>query len=359
MIRQDHVEDEFVLESQPFKYPKIFEGHWQDSIPSGFDAVMIDLDGRMQADLDWKKAREQALKVVEQGYALMWNMKMGLLNDLSKSLTDQSQFLSLTLALEHFRDSLWKEFKDQTLGLTFFRGSVDFSDGFNWDESQEQNLKNWLQEIKWPGKSMIHFSEWRQTEGQQLTRLYCRNVAIEYFMLLASCLPDHLSVYLFLDVSAISGSIATEMQMLNPERFERFYLALRNHRLPFDAIGWETPTAHGYSGFSFASLPSEHAASVGVCLPLVHVYQSQYYQSLEEGVLALQERSIVFKLISECHLTSQWDGLDYLLCHSASLSAQGKRKLQGFCAAGGTVISLGDPLGLHYEITLDDFLKLP
>lgn len=361
MSRDDHHEEHldeesFVIEATRPR-PRIFEGSWQDFMPAGFDSVTIHLDGRVKADLDWKKARKEAQQAVEQGYALMWNMQMGLFGDLAQPLTNQSQFLSLTLALEHFRDSLWKEFKSQTVGLTLFRGSADFSYGFRWDEHQKQNLSNWLQEINSPLAS-IDFSQLiRQEEGKQLVRLYCRDVAIEYLALLATRVPDSLPAYLFLDAHLLHRSLLNEMQILNPERYDRLHLVLKGHQLPFDAMGWETPTVQGYSGISSVNLPEAQEISIGVCIPPMHFYQFQHYEGLDEGILTLKQRSIAFKLIAENHLTSQWDGLDYLLYSPAGLTVQGKRKLQGFCAAGGTVVSTGKLLGLPHELSLKDWLK--
>jgi hypothetical protein len=360
MSREEHKEEDFEEEvKNPLcLHPRIFEGKWHESMPTGFDAVTIHLDGRVQFDLDWKKGREQAQFAVEKGYALMWNMQMGLFNDLIHPLTHQSQFLSLTLALEHFRDSLWKEFKSQTLGLILFRGSVDFSNGFRWDEHQEQNLRHWLQEINLPHLASLDVSQLMQHgEGKQFIRLYCRDVAIEYIALLATRLPDSLSAYLFLDTQVLSRSLLSEMQILNPERFDRLHLALRGHQLPFNAIGWEEPTAQGFSGYSLVDLPAVQTASIGICIPPMHFYHPQHYQGLEEGILALQKESIAFKLIAESHLTAQWDGLDYLLYSPTGLSTQGKRKLQGFCAAGGTVISTGNLLGLPNELGLKNWLE--
>lgn len=361
MSREEQSEEldaeEYVLESSPCLRVRIFEGDWQRSKPVGFDAVTLDLDGRVQSDLDWKKVRRQAQQAVDQGYALMWNIELGLFTTLAHSLANQSQFLSLTLALEHFRDTLWKEFKPQTVGLTLFRGSADFSSGFRWDEHQEKNLRNWLQDIGSSHLASLSFSQLRQhEEGKYLLRLYCRDVAVEYLALLATRVPDSLPAYLFLDASSLSRSPVSEIQMLNPERFDRLHLALKGSLLPFDALGWGESTAQGYSGNSVVDLPVNPTVSVGICIPPMHFYHLRHYQGLEEGIVALQKKSISFKLIAECHLTSQWDGLDYLLYSPAGLSIQGKRKLQGFCAAGGTVVSTGPLLGLPYEIGLSDWM---
>jgi hypothetical protein len=362
MSRDDHTdereEEEFVIESSPCLRPRIFEGNWREANPSGFEAVIIDLDGHIQADLDWKKVRQQAQEAVDKGYFLLWNMQMGLFQGLTQPLTSQSQFLSLTLALEHFRDSLWKEFKPKTLGLSIFRGSADFSRNFCWDEHQEQNLRNWLYEIEAPHLAVLDFSQLRQhAQGKQLSSLFCRDVAVEYLALLATRLPDAMPAYLYLDATSFSSHLI-EMQMLNPERFDRLHLILKGHRLPFEVMGWGTPTSYGYSGHVAVDLPASQSPLVGICIPPMHYYHAHHYQGLEEGILALKKKSISFKLIAECQLTSQWDGLDYLLYSPTGLSMQGKRKLQGFCAAGGTVVSTGDLLGLPYELSLKDWLQL-
>lgn len=359
MSRDDHPEDleeEFVLEEPPCLRPRIYEGNWQDSLPEGFDSVIIHLDGRVQADLDWKKERDQAQKAVEAGYTLLWNMHLGLFDDLIQPLTNQSQFLSLTLALEHFRDSLWKEFKSHTLGIALYQGSADFGHHFRWDEHQEQNLKSWLKEIELPQLVSLELPELiKQSETQQLIRLFCRDVAVEYLGLLATRLPDSLPAFLFLDASTLTGSPLKEMQILNPERFDRFQLCLKGHLLPFQALGWGNPTHQGYFGNSAADLPDAHVHSIGICIPPMHFYEMKHYEGLDEAIAALHKRSLAFKFIAECHLTSQWDGLDILFYCPKGLSAQGKRKLQGFCAAGGTVVSTGELQGFTSELGLKDW----
>lgn len=360
MNREDHHhedEGEESVEQSPFPNPRIYEGIWHASMPTGFDAVTIHLNGRMQSDLDWKNARKQAEEAVENGYGVMWEMEMGLFQELLHPLTSQSQFLSLTLSLEHFRDSLWKEFKFRTVGLILFRGSADFSIGFRWDEHQENNLRTWLEHLGESDLAALDLSLLQQhADGAQLMRLYCRDVAIEYLALLASRVPDSLPAYLFLDMQEVHRSLLAEIQLLNPERFDRLQLALRGHQLPFHALGWEKPTSVGYSGKLRASLSQEQIPSVGVCIPPMHFYQSKYYQGLELAFLVLQQQGIPFKLIAESHLTAEWDGLDYLLYVPEGLTPQGKRKLQGFCAAGGTAVSVGQLMGLPQELSFDEWL---
>jgi hypothetical protein len=360
---EENIEDETpLIENLPYFPSRIFEGivpERLEEIPTGFDAVMISLDGRTQSNLDWKKERIQAKRFVEKGYFLMWEMRLGLFGDLAQPLVNQTQFLTLALALDHFLDSLGKEFKSHTLGLSLFRGNADFSHRFPWDSHQEQNLKEWLQEIGHADLASLDLLQLQQhLKGQQLIRLFCRDVAVEYLALLAARMPDSLAPYLYLDASSLNCSSVNEIQLLNPERFNRLRLALKGHRLPFEALGWELATAQGYSGRFSVELPPLPSISIGVCIPPCSFDYLHHDQGFEEGLDALQKQSIPFRLIAESQLTSQWDHLDFLLYSPSGLSRQGKRMLQGFCAAGGTVISTGDLSGFPHEMSLGEWKRL-
>ncbi|MFI0435789.1 MAG: hypothetical protein ACH350_08730 [Parachlamydiaceae bacterium] len=354
--QNEELDEEFIEEPERSP-PIIYEGMYQESIPIGFDTVTIHLDGRMRSSLDWKIACRQASQAIQKGYNLIWDIELGLFSDLTQPLGHQGQFLSLALALEHFRDTVWKEFKFFTIGLILFRGQADFSQELQWNQDLEDNLRKWFEELNVPHFANLNLAQIKQDdEGCQLARLYCRDVAVEYLTLLASRLPDSLPVYLFLDVTHFPSSLLMEMQLLNSERFENLKLGFRGGRLPFNGIGWGNPTSYGYSGHAFSSLPEFQKILVGFCVPPIQFYRSLHYDGFEEGVRRLQERSIPFKLIAESQLTSQWDGLDALFFCPNGLSQQGKRKLQGFCAAGGTAVSMGDLIGLSHEMSLDEWL---
>jgi hypothetical protein len=178
--------------------------------------------------------------------------------------------------------------------------------------------------------------------------------------LLVSRMPDALPIYLFLDLSPFATSILAQLLVLNPEKFERFSLALRSHTLPFPCLGWDKASSRGYAGFDNTTLPLsvEESATIAVCVPPSRCYLPSDYAGLEEAVKHLQDLDLPFRLIAESELISQWHGLDYLIYCPDSLDVTGKRKLQGFCAAGGTAISSTDNLiGLAHEITLSDFIK--
>ncbi|CUI17141.1 conserved hypothetical protein [Candidatus Protochlamydia naegleriophila] len=362
----------YTLAGKPF-IPVVFEGTMEPSLHTPFNTVTIYLDGRLQADLTWKKAKEEAQKAVECGYGIFWDIDIGLFEQLPFALTNQTQYLSLALSLEHFRDSLWKEFKSKTIGVSIYRGSADFSLGFRWDESQVANLRQWLShvfvdEAQFASEISVKHSSFAQLEvtdllqseaGTQLVRLFCRDVSLEYLSLLASRLPDTLPVYLFLNVSVFISNPLWQAQLLHAERFEHLNLALNGATLPIQAWGWQSHMSPlGYSG---QEVPSNQAVQqeikVGVCLPSMTMCRPGQFEGLEEALVQLLQAGIPFRIIAENHLITEWDGLDYLVYTPTGLSVQGKRKLQGFCAAGGTVLSVGHLLGLAYEESFAEFMQ--
>lgn len=359
----------YEYQGQPF-LPVIWDGI-QASTSAGFNAVTLTLDGRLKADLNWKEAREQAQHYVTQGYVIFWQMNLGLFADLTMPLTHQAQYLSLGLSLEHFRDTLWQEFKDHTIGLQLYRGNADFSLHFPWNDQQVRNLQAWLTD-RLPTLALLeqetglHFAAMSQVDpaslsksesGLQLIRLFCRDVAVEYIALLASRLPDALARYLVLNAKTIQDPLY-QAQVLHPERFEHFGLAIKGTSLPLQSLGWNQSSPYGILAGEIQRILPLPDSKIGVCLPSMDLCQTSHYQGIREALTFLIDKKIPFRLIPEAHLITEWDGLDYILYTSAGLGPQGKRKLQGFCAAGGTGVALTTPIGLPQEIFLPDLMKI-
>ena len=353
----EEMQDNLLLASQ-FLKPRIFSGAWNGESLSRFDAITICLDGRLESDLNWKSIRELAQKAVNAGYMIFWKLELGLFNQLLHPLSNQTQFLSLTLSLEHFRDSLWSEFKYKSIGICFYTSNADFSENFTWSKEHQENLKNWLVQINQSTLSKLEVDELNQnTDGRIYLSLFCRNVVLEYLTLLGTRVPDSLPLYLCLEIHP-STSLFEQLVLLNPDAFSRFHLALRNSSLTFPVCGWQTSLPHGYIGENSQDLPHPAAVSVGVCVCPANCYQLKIYQELAEAIGMLNEKKIPYRLISESELTAQWDGLDHLIYSPTNLTTTAKRKLQGFCAAGGEVISTGNLLGFSLERNLNSWLNL-
>jgi len=305
---------------------------------------MITLDGRLQSNLDWKAAREEALEVIAQGNTILWNIDLGLFRDLKHPLSHQSQYLSLTLSLKHFTETLWPEFQGQTRGLCLYTGNLDFSRDLPWNNEHLDNLQGWLEECfgdvsQLEEETGIAVGDFKAIKTELLHdhflfSLFCRDAAVDYLCLLAASLPDGLPIYLNL-ATPKKINLWLEANLRNPDCYDRFQLLL-------DGGEAKTPRLK---------------PSIAICLPSHQMRRPSQHDGIQEAMLALNERNVSFGVTPESRLTTEWDGLDYLIVTSKGVSFQGRRKLQGFCAAGGTVLTLGEPIGLEHEFAFGQWLS--
>lgn len=205
-------------------------------------------------------------------------------------LEDELHFQALSAALTHFTKTVWPQFPESKAIL--YRGSADFSSFFRWSERQEANYQLWREDR--PANDEAH-----------LKRLFCAEAFVTYFQMLAHRLPDELPISLLLDAKN-TGTLAQTLHLLSPERFEHFTL--------------ETGR--------------QYASKLGVCFPTDEHCSGAILQQID----ALLPKLASFRPVYESLMTEQWDGLDEIYVFPNTLTPQGKRKLAGFCAAGGTVI---------------------
>jgi len=290
---------------------------------TGSKAITIALDGRIQADLNWSKSIEAARSSMEQGFRLFWKLDLGLFSHLSMSLSNKAQYLSLGLSLEHFRETIWTEFGDHSIGVCYYRGNADFSDQLRCDAEQEDNFRAWLKEV-FPDEKVDY------KKSRSLRPIYCRDICADYLALLSTQLSDSIPSYLMLDISQIESPLL-QAQLISKERYDHFHLAIKGCQWPFHGMIWKEDR------LETASLDAQ--VSLGICLPSIKLRHPSSYEGLEGAMNKLLEQKIPFRVIPESSLATEWDGLDDLIYVPAGLTVQGKRQLQGFAAAGGTAIS--------------------
>jgi hypothetical protein len=266
---------------------------------------MIHLPAEPHNDLNWLQQIEEASSLEK----ITWKLDLGLEKPYFP-LEDELYFQAITAGLAHFSTAIWPKFQEKTECAVLYQGAADFSEYFVWTERQEANWLSWKEDR--PDGDEAH-----------LRRLFCAEAFVAYFQMLAHRLPDELPLKLILDVSHC-GTKAQTLHLLSPERFEHFLIE---------------------------ALP-EQEASFGICFP------SDEHCSLEilERIDQLISRfNIPFKAVYEPLMTEQWDGLDNLYVFSRAVTSQGKRKLMGFCAAGGRVVTEGILLGMSNEIGAEGF----
>lgn len=345
-----------------------------EPVPAGFDTVRVVLDGTIKADLSWKKEREAASAYSAQGLRIFWEIDLGLPACLQKALGNRTQFLGLTLSLEHFCNSLWKEFRKETVGLCLYRGPVDFSLNYPWDEEQVLNLQEWISHLYasaevFAEETGIEASSFASLDvervvqsgvGNDLLKCFCRDAVGEYLSLLALRVPDSLPLFLLFDASGVQDPMLTA-KLLSKERYPRFHVVHKSFDMATQVLGGEiawngTSMEKGMISRDGGGLVGVERATLGFCLPRMTLSRPSSTALLGSALEVLIARKMPFRVIPEVNLAAEWNGLDFLVVDTQHVEIQFKRRLQGFCAAGGTVVYIGVPLGLAQEVGLEEFL---
>lgn len=273
--------------------------------------ITIQLPSKISDDLNWIEPKKTAFKAIDEGKKIFWEFDLGLTAPYFP-LEDELIFHSLCLSLTTFSKELWPFFQEHTESASLYRGSADFSSFFSWSEKQLFNWNSWQRE-KMANKE------------KHLRRLFCADAFAFYFQMLTYRLPDELSVTLTLN-GKDCGTLAETLQLVSKERFEHFILDLQEIPLVKDSL-------------------------TAVCFPQEAECSQEILEKLDELFDCLEKP---LRVIPELFLTESWDEVEYLFVLSDALSQSGKRKLIGFCAAGGTVITLGKKIGLSQEIGIEE-----
>lgn len=272
-----HEEEEEALPVESMQAHVIFDAEFSgEKVPAGFDAVRIPLDGTLKSSLDWSAEALAAKEYAAQGIKIFWDLDLGL-SALPHPLEHEGQFQTLLLSLVHFRDTLWQQFRQETMGLCLYRGIADFR-------------------------------------------------YADYLSLLAQSLPDFIPKYVLLDVSHVE-SAAERAQFLSKEHYFHFVVGAKGTRCCGGELGWgDRVLSRGYLG---REIPRESyvAPTHAICL-------SGEMKEVFEGVEGL---NIPYRVIPESMLTSSWDGIDVIYVDEKFLTSQGKRMLMGFQLSGGEI----------------------
>ncbi|MCB1111849.1 MAG: hypothetical protein KDK72_04225 [Chlamydiia bacterium] len=343
LVQFEEEQSEGIFWEKPFFYrnekqwtPKIFESSFLgQEVPEGFNSVTVAIDGSAGANLDWSAAADAAAQYCSQGLALFWKIDLGLFHKLKLPLDNQTQMLSLKLSLDHFRDTLWQQFHRHTIGISLYEGSLLLSDALPWDDTLKESLNQW---------------------GGHLDD-FCIHVFVEYLERLACGLPEALQTYVLLDAGAIVDP-AHLARLATAERFDQIHLALKESRLPLNDLSWRGGRSPcGYLADQHLPI-DDTAATVAVCLPSLEQQGRDGDAAMNGAFSFLEERQVPYRVIPELMLTSEWDGLDYLIVWPQYTTPQGLRMLQGFCAAGGTIVTLGEKMDLPEEITFAEWKEI-
>lgn len=259
------------------------------SIPDGFDAVTMTLDASVQSLLEWKLQIQEATQKTEEGKKLFWLLDFG--------GYDLPQIETFRLAIEHFEKEIWERFGMNSIGVCLYRGRCDLEDDH-----------------------------------------------LDFLEQLAGSLPDDAEAFILLDASFLSNAIEVS-RALSKERFPHFTVAVKGIDQPPPEFGWENVS--GTRGMIGGHLLDKVSLdpSVGVCVP-----SKGTSEPLENVIQQLKNGSVPFRMIPEALMTTEWHGLDHIIVDADTVDPLGLRRLMGFCAAGGTIVTLGEELGVPVEV---------
>lgn len=323
-------QDHFLVGDEPF-VPKIFDASVGEQPPEGFNLVSIKLDARLSSSLQWKEEKAYAQQLVDRGLFVFWQLDLGFFRDLTQPLADEMQFRSLGIAVEHFVDALWSSFQSQSFGVSFYRGALDFSHFFPWDDEQRENLQFWLADRGLESRTEDELQ--KDEEGRFLIQQFCCDAVVEYLELLSTRLPPNLAAFALLEAYSVHSPVI-EAALLSRERFQHIHPILRGGDQSHRLLRWEGGSFDsGFIGRWNAKYEKLPEASIGLCLPAAEKVSVALLRQLEQAVEGRDPLS--YRFISEECLTEEWGGLDQLLYVEDGVSVLGRRKLDGFVAAGG------------------------
>lgn len=279
----------------------------------------ITIDASTKSTMQWQGPRKEALTAIARGKKILWHLDLGLFGNLSSPLSNAAQFMTLRLALDHFRDSIWEEFQKYSIGVALYQGTPDFSGSFPWDDEQKDNFQAWLCDNDYK-------------EDVFLEKMFCRDVCSSYISQLAENVPDRIPLFLIFNQQGIEPFL--QLLLTAQDLYQRFTILF------------------------LEKTKQDPHATLAVCWPLTDKKSLQDFKGLVEALNKLHQAGIPYKIISENNLNLEWHGLDHIIYSSVCTSPSGIRKLHGFNAAGGTLVGIDNLLGFSEEISFENFLAL-
>src|SRR3990167_7928590 len=309
------------------------------------NGVLISIDC-LQEEIDWFYFHEVASQAIFLGKSLMWELDFHI-QDKPVFLEDSSRFFSFLI--EEFSTHILQEFKEKTLGVFLFRGTVDFAKYFLWTERCEQHLVEKMQEYP---------SLCKNEEGKNILRkLFAADVFSDYLHRLASFLPEDALPFCLLD-AVEEKSCAVLTALLSKNRFQHILLGVRGARVPLGHLNLqEGHCLGGWIGEGAPYFSTIFEVKTAICLPMEESLSLDVLTLLEETFEELARLNIPFRIVNENLLHECWDGIDDLIVLKNYIGVEGVRKLKGFLAAGGRLISIGSSFDFENEVLFSEWTK--
>jgi len=302
------------------------------------NVVTISIDCSNTSTLNFKDQIEMAEIAKSQNKYIIWDIFLDLENP-NFLIHDELLLKSNLHSLNYFTSKLYTLFKDETIGVILYSGSIPEY------RINDQLFANWKEGLSIEESSF---------DISYLKKLYSCNLLSYYLRLIAPEIPDEILMIVKFDVSNIK-SPSKLMKLISKEKFEYFLLALKGANIKISAINWEYGMSTLGQIDNIKNSDTKNPSNVAVCFASNQKMTSTEMDHFDEIFSELSSLKIDFKVVEEAFAIEQLDGLDYIIVRQKSLSTQGKRMLQGFQAALGICVYHDSLIGIASEISFEEF----
>lgn len=303
------------------------------------ELIRINLNATTESDIVWRAEQEKAEEIVKTQGRILWEFEFGCTSPKGFRLQDALQWNTHRFAVEHFTSSIWSRYKQVTSGISLFRGTLDWIHHLYWDEAQKEHFESWKRASTIPEALSCNLqSSLFHMQNRDILSLYAIEQLSDYLHRLNAYLPEESVRFVSFDVQE-SLSIWRIAQALSKERF------------PYILTDTLDPAT--------SSLYAEVAerASSAICLPTDEQLTAEIGELWESIYVALQKKSISFRVIPEIFIAQDWGDLEEIIVLTDSLSAFGRRQLEGFSISGGRIIFYGKPLDLPNSLPWKEWIR--
>ncbi|MFA6915305.1 MAG: hypothetical protein WC222_02830 [Parachlamydiales bacterium] len=291
---------------------------------------------------------QEAEQPVGDSAAILWKKDFKLFDQFLKPLSDKEQFDEIEKELLNFCETIPEQYHSQTLGVLLFSGKLEDILNFPWDCQQNDNFKAWREYVD-PAHDLNDY---------YLLHHYACKILNDFIEILTSGVSQRLEWFVQIDGSGFVDEVEF-YHLANAARFENLHVFWKCPQPEILAdLVWDAGIPlQGYCAESKLDLRYQNSIITGWCLPPAGMIGPQELQHQKSVVEALKKANISYRPIPDERIALNWQGLDTIIAISHHISPQGKRQLAGFCAAGGLVVTVGEPLGLPNEETFANFMN--
>ncbi len=305
-----------------------------------FNTLNIYIDARPLSDLAWESLESEIETALKLGAKLSFEIDFGL-NE-KPCFRDPASFFSRSIAVSLFENRVYKLYKEQIATIIVYRGNGNFKEAICQDVSLYTDFLEWKKEF---------FGE--EDVTNQMFRLFSMELFMQYLHRLSAPLIDDIPLVALLDLGD-SMRPSYQAELLSKTFFPYIIPGVKNACVHFNGFGWQDRGNLGFIGHKSLSIKEISPPTLGVVIPEIGKVP---YDFFDKTIHRLVENGIGYQVFPESLMIESWQGLDSILVFSNTLSQEGRRMLQGFNAAAGQVVTVGDSLDLVDEIDSEKFIR--